>query len=153
MKNLDKLRTRVIEECCTLLEARVQAAAQAMHAAQEATLGEDKSSAGDKYETSRAMGHLDRNMNAKQMVIAKDELQVLHRLAGSERKNSVQAGALVSSTAGLYFLGAGLGSITVDGQVVITLSANSPLAAALRGKVTGDQVNFMSREITITGIC
>ena len=47
------------------LDQRMQTSLDAMNAAQESANGESKSSAGDKYETSRAMGHLDRDMHAR----------------------------------------------------------------------------------------
>jgi hypothetical protein len=38
-----------------------------MESAQQSANSEEKSSAGDKYETSRAMGHLEKDMHARQL--------------------------------------------------------------------------------------
>ena len=73
MANLPELKKLLIAHCTALLVQRITVSETAMKNAQESANSEDKSSAGDKYETSRAMGHLDRDMNAKQLLVAKQD--------------------------------------------------------------------------------
>ena len=51
----------------TLLEEKMRDAELAMKAAQESANSNEKSSMGDKYETGRAMGQLERDMHAKRL--------------------------------------------------------------------------------------
>ena len=62
------------------LDQRIQNSLAAMQAAQESANSESKSSAGDKYETSRAMGHLDREMHGRMYQQAQQERQIVERL-------------------------------------------------------------------------
>ena len=59
---------------------RIGTARHAMENAQAAANEEDKSSVGDKYETSRAMGQIDSEMNARQLEEARRELALLQKI-------------------------------------------------------------------------
>ena len=48
--------------------------------AREAANSEEKSSAGDKYETSRAMSHLEKDMHSRQLAEIIRELATLHAI-------------------------------------------------------------------------
>ena len=61
------LKTRCIE----ILEQRIDASYNSMQNAQAAANEEEKSSAGDKYETGRAMNHLEKDMHARQLAANK----------------------------------------------------------------------------------
>ncbi len=67
-----------------LLDARMQVAWEAMEAAQDSANDQSKSSAGDKYETARSMGQLDRNMHARQYEQVRQERVILERIGESE---------------------------------------------------------------------
>ncbi len=119
--------------------------------AQEAANSEDKSSAGDKYETSRAMGHLDRDMYAKQLSEANRELHFFQKI-NFEKNGHIIIGSLVLTTHKNYFIAAGIGILKIGNTEVITLSANAPLGKLLLGKKSGDDVQFMQNTFRITDI-
>ena len=137
--------------CKKLLLERMAHAEKAMKAAQESSNSEDKSSAGDKYETARAMGQLDRNMNAKQLLQAQLELVELQKME-LQLSTSAKTGALVICGTDLYFIAVGLGPISVDKHTIIVLSPKSPLALEMWGKKMGDTFSFNKRNLSITTI-
>ncbi|HMC85967.1 MAG TPA: hypothetical protein VKI61_10590 [Chitinophagaceae bacterium] len=53
--------------CQLTIEQRIAAAKEIIQNVQEAANNEEKSSAGDKYETGRAMGHLQKDMHSRQL--------------------------------------------------------------------------------------
>ena len=53
--------------CQHTIEQRIAAAKEIIQNVQEAANNEEKSSAGDKYETGRAMGHLQKDMHSRQL--------------------------------------------------------------------------------------
>ncbi|TDX00334.1 DoxX family protein [Dinghuibacter silviterrae] len=116
----------------SVLRERMAAAQQAMDMAQESANSEEKSSAGDKYETGRAMGHLQKDMHARQLAESVKELAALHAVAGT----------MVVTEAMAFFIGAGLGRQTLEGWEVIFLSPQAPLAQVLQGKKIGDPIVF-----------
>ncbi len=65
LKEKLQFKEKLKDEAISIVQNRINSAATAMANAQESANSNDKSSAGDKYETSRAMGQLDRDMNAK----------------------------------------------------------------------------------------
>lgn len=121
----------------------------AMQSAQEAANEEEKSSAGDKYETSRAMSHLQKDMYAKQQEENKLELSRLQLINWEHLYNEVAPGALVSADNNLFFIAAGLGKHIVDGVIIYFLSPNAPLAKLLQHRKKGDIIKFNEQEIKI----
>ncbi|MES2778807.1 MAG: hypothetical protein V4651_02820 [Bacteroidota bacterium] len=144
-------KENILNACKALLLERIAHAEKAMKAAQESSNSEDKSSAGDKYETARAMGQLDRNMNAKQLAQAQMELNELNKI-DIQPTSTIKTGALIDCKTDSYFIAIGLGPIAVGKQKVIVLSSKSPLAMQMWGKQKGDEITFNQRNIFISKV-
>ncbi len=117
--------------------------------AQEAANSEEKSSVGDKYETGRAMGHLQKDMFAKQQVENTKELDQLLKINTDSIYTTVQTGAFVKCTDYSFFIAAGLGKQVIDNQTVFFLSPYAPLARLLLHKKKGDHFSFNRMETEI----
>ncbi|TAE87447.1 MAG: hypothetical protein EAY81_04060 [Bacteroidetes bacterium] len=146
------LKQQIITACKTLLEQRIEHATTAMNSAQESANSEDKSSAGDKYETSRAMGQLDRDMNAKQLAIAKEELNELLKINPDTPCQYVSKGALVQSNQLYFFVATGIGVIKVADLSIGVVSPESPIAKNAWHKKVGDQITVAGKPHTILAI-
>jgi hypothetical protein len=131
------------------IRQRIATANEAMTQAQEAANNEEKSSAGDKYETGRAMGHLQKDMHARQLAEALKELATLSAIPIEPLGREGRPGAYVQAEGIGFFISAGLGKQCVNGQTVVFLSPQAPLAAQLLGKKAGDQVAFNKTIVTI----
>lgn len=132
MKLTTEFKQKIFDACIGLLTDRVNNARTAMEDAQEAANGEEKSSAGDKYETSRAMGQRDREMYARQLVEAQNELNKIDRL-NLEPVDVVKLGSLVMANDDIFFILTGIGKVQLDHHTVMVISKESPLAAAMLG--------------------
>ena len=124
------------------LGQRIAKAKEAMQDAQAAANSEEKSSAGDKYETGRAMGHLQKDMHARQLAELLRELAALH--AAKEvvlRTDQID-----------FFIGIGLGKQTIDDRSVIFLSPQAPMAQAIQNKKPGDNFDFQKETLIIREI-
>src|SRR6185312_11945801 len=132
--------TRLKQIGVELLQRRITTAATAMSRAQEAANAEEKSSSGDKCETGRAMGQLEREMYGRQSAEYERELKALQAVAVDVVCARAGAGALVQVKGMAIFMCAGLGKQQVDGQTVLFVSPKAPLAQALQGKKPGDDV-------------
>lgn len=113
-----------------------------MEAAQESANTESKSSAGDKYETGRAMAQLDRDRYAQQLAEALRLDQDLARINIDRAYSTIQPGSLVLTSRGVFFVSISAGKLLVDGHDYIAVSPASPIATALAGKKAGDTVVF-----------
>ena len=145
-------KTDIIEHCKLLILQRIAESQKAMLSAQDAANNEEKSSAGDKYETGRAMGHLERDRNAQQAAKAQEELLSLQKIDIKLKHTSVNTGALVSTTQGVLFVAIGIGTINIKDNKVIVLSPLSPLSVMIKGKKTGDSYMLNGVKHTIKKI-
>ncbi len=132
-----------------LIGQRITTANIAMDRAQEAANSEEKSSAGDKYETGRAMGHLEKEMHARQLAESVKELASLQGIVTDSLYNEGRAGAYLQGDDIAFFISAGLGKQVVEGWNVLFLSPQAPLAKLLLGKKAGDQISFNKSMVQI----
>lgn len=132
-----------------IIEQRIAAARLLMDDAQQAANQEEKSSAGDKYETSRAMGHLQKDMHARQLAEQAKELAALRAVNVDLLYETATSGALIQCEKIAFFIAAGLGKQAVGGTTVFFLSPQAPLALQLQHKKAGDHFVFNSVQIRI----
>ncbi len=124
----------------------------AMQAAQASANSEGKSSAGDKYETGRAMGQIERDLNAHQYEKLKRERQILDRIDISLAPTRVAVGSLVSTSVGTFWIAVSLGVLNIDNQQIMVVSAASPIGQALMGLQMGSEFIFQQKKATIDKI-
>ena len=134
------------------LDQRIQNSLAAMQAAQESANSESKSSAGDKYETSRAMGHLDREMHGRMYQQAQQERQIVERLDDTIIYKKGALGAFMKTSMGDFFLSVSIGQVEIDADKVMIISPQSPIGALLMGKIVGDSFSFRGKEAVIESV-
>jgi transcription elongation GreA/GreB family factor len=112
---------------------------------------ETKSTAGDKYETSRAMLHIEQGNIESQLSVLLQQKAILESISTNEHADHshVQFGNLVQTNKGYIFVAAALGKIMVDGQTIFAISPESPLGKLLIGKTIDAVVNIQSARYTI----
>lgn len=145
-------KNRLKQAGLALIEQRVQAAKTIINNAQEAANNEEKSSAGDKYETARAMSQLEKEMHSKQLARQINELALLNAIKTETVYGTVTTGACIECGNILFFIAAGLGKQTIENKLVVFLSPQAPLAKQLLHKKAGDRFVFNGREIVIETI-
>jgi transcription elongation GreA/GreB family factor len=112
---------------------------------------ETKSSAGDKFETSREMMNQEVSRLEERIAYLKKQLNSLQQL--SQRKSSsIQNGSLVNTNHGLFFFGIAFGKLESQGSTIMGLSLNSPLGKIMTDKKEGDSLTFMNRNYSIETI-
>ncbi|MBC8155408.1 MAG: 3-oxoacyl-ACP synthase [Bacteroidetes bacterium] len=139
--------------CQTYVEMRITNARQAMEAAQDSANSESKSSAGDKYETGRAMAQLERDRHATLLADAVKQQQELGQIDVHKAYHTIQPGSIVTTSQGNYFISISAGKIVVDNVTYFAVSPVSPIAIALKNKTTGDRVIFNKTTYHITEVC
>jgi len=140
------------QACIELLELRCNTAQAAMQQAQDSANNEEKSSAGDKYETARAMGQSERDMNARQLHEAQKDLTFLNSLNPTILHNSVTTGSVISIGNTFLFIAIGLGPVKVGDISVMVVSYRSPLFEQMRNKTAGSTIIFQNKEQTISEV-
>lgn len=135
-----------------IIQDRITAAKTIIDNAQQAANNEDKSSAGDKYETSRAMSHLETEMHSVQLAQQLKELSLLRAVNVDVVNTSVSIGACIECRNMIFFIAAGLGKQIVDGKTIFFLSPHAPLAKLLQSKQAGDKFVFNGVETDIENV-
>lgn len=133
-----------------VLMLRVARAKTAMEEAQEAANAESKSSAGDKYETGRAMAQNQRDMNARLWIEAQQWLDQFEHARKKIPMTTIEPGSLVKTQNERFYIGPGLGKVNLpDDSIVWVLSNQSPLGKMLMGNKAGAQLKWMGKTIEI----
>lgn len=148
---LKELKQRALVVCKEKVEERLQEIFKGIAQAQEAIESDTKSSAGDKYETSREMIQQDLNRYHEQLDQGKRDLNVLQQMELTT-KEQVELGALVQTDTVLYFIAVSLGRVEVDGKLVMVISASSPIGKLLIGNQVDDAIQFNGNKQRILAI-
>lgn len=154
MTDLEKIafKEKLRSQCIALIEERMQLAAEAMQQAQDAANAEEKSSAGDKYETGRAMNHIQKDLHARQLAENRKELEALLAIDCSQVRTTAGAGAIVIAGDVRFFIAAGLGAISFEGEKILAISPQAPLARIMNNKKAADTILFNRQEKQITEV-
>ncbi len=132
-----------------LLSTQISSLQQQLSEIETARNEETKSSAGDKFETSREMMQQAADQVQGQLDRTQELLQQLKRLSEPVQNDRIEEGHLVHTDKGIYFLSVPFGKIKGLPDTVYALSVASPLGKLLLGKSQGDVVTFNQREILI----
>ncbi|MGI4869922.1 MAG: hypothetical protein ACRYFX_01955 [Janthinobacterium lividum] len=139
--------------CLAYVQQRLVAAQAGMAAAQASSNSETKSSAGDKYETGRAMAQQERDRHAQQLHEAQQLLAALHKLHPSLPADAVRPGALAATSLGLFYVSIGAGKlITAEGQEFLAVSASAPVVVALAGLRAGQEAVFNGQRVRVEAV-
>jgi len=134
------------------IESRISFAQQGLEEATESVHAETKGSAGDKHETGRAMAQLEVEKSGKVLQEAQQMKQILNLLEPEKPRTSCVVGALVESSAGLFYLSIGLGKLDVAGTSVFCVGMHSPVGQALLHKKAGERYKIGASETEILAI-
>lgn len=150
--NLTKLKVQILQELHTQVQEKIAQAQVAVNAAIESRDGETKSSAGDKFETGRAMMQLEQQRHEVQLSKAFQLASDLDRLVMEADYATVTPGALVKTDRGIYFMSIGMGKIVVDDATVYCISIQSPIGKVLLHQKEKAIVSFQGRSLAISEI-
>ena len=149
---MENIKEILVNHFRKIIDIRIETANRDIQIAKESRDNETKSTAGDKYDTGRAMVQfeLEKNMEQLNKVIQlKNELAQIDLFG----KFSVAGfGSIVKTTHDNYFISIGLGKINIGQEIYYAISPASPIGKILNKKNTGDEVNILGEKIIITEI-
>ena len=118
-----------------------------------AQAGETKSSAGDKFETSREMMQQERDRLEAQVQVMRGHRVALEVAARREHGGVVGLGSEVATEGGeRYLVATGLGKVRLGSGVGWVISPESPLGSALLGKREGEEAVFRGRAMRVAQV-
>lgn len=146
------LKQQVYHYCQQVLHKKVQDIKHALDEVIESTRNETKSSAGDKFETGRAMLQIEQDNIRSQLQKALEQKAVLEKININTGPSVITCGSLVETDKGYFFVSVALGKINLEHQTVIAISPQSPLGIRLVGMQTGQSVTVNNTDYTVANI-
>lgn len=147
-QDMRELKQTLLEACKAMVVKKVDALQANLKEFQDAANEETKSSAGDKYETGRAMMHLEKEKVAHALNEVLKQKKVLDQL-DTHLDQEAALGSVLKTSKGHFYLSVSLGKIKHNDLDVFCLSPVSPLGKMFLGTKKGDHITFnkMSYEI------
>jgi transcription elongation GreA/GreB family factor len=149
---MSTVKAQLLQLCHTQIQDRILLAKEAMRHAQESANSEEKSSAGDKYETGRAMAQIERDQAAHQLEEGLKLKSVLDKINPSLPHNIVTLGSLVITDKSKFFISISLGKMEFDGKEYFVVSPQSPIGKLLLNRNKKDVISFNNQNHTIVEI-
>lgn len=148
----NELKGKIIDHCTDIFQRKLLVVNDELKHLSEAIAEDTKSSAGDKYETSREMANLEKEKLHAQALGFKNSLATLGALPQSAL-TKIDMGSLIQTNNEWIHLSISLGQLAVAGEKVLVISPLAPLARLLMGKEKGEAVTFRDNNYQIVSIC
>jgi transcription elongation GreA/GreB family factor len=146
------LKAALHRYCMQYVEGRIHTADQAMRSAQEAANAEGKSSAGDKYETGRAMMQIERDKAAQQLEEALKLKRTIEGIRTDVLVPTVALGCVVLSDVVNFYIAISADKVQFENKNFITIAPNAPVASMLMGLKVGDNFQFNGKQHVVRTI-
>ena len=146
------IKAALLAELLDHLEQTIAETEQAIASAKESRDNDSKCSAGDKYETGRAMMQIELENNGRQLEKTRLAKQDLQQLNLQEPHTLVSQGSLVYTNQGIYFISIGFGKLELAEQPYYAISLASPIGQALKQAKVGDRISFQGNVLEVLRI-
>jgi hypothetical protein len=137
---MSELKKQLYNLCIEYVQKRMEAAQLAIEEAQKASNDDTKSSAGDKYETGRAMMQQETDRNRQQLDETNKLKVALNQVNPSAVSDKVDNGSLVITDNGNFYIAISAGTLKVDNEAYFAVSAAAPICLLLKGKKIGEEI-------------
>jgi transcription elongation GreA/GreB family factor len=149
---MSELKNALYKQCLDYVQKRMQAAEQGIKEAQQASKDDTKSSAGDKYETGRAMMQQETDRNMAQLNEANKLKVALNMISTAGTSIVADAGSVVITNNGNFYIAISAGTLVVDDITYFAISPGSPIGLKLNGQKVGDEFKLNEKAYQIKSI-
>lgn len=149
---MQNIKEKLYLLCLGFIEQRIQTAETALEQAREASNDDTKSSAGDKFETTREMMQQDITRNKSLLMDAQQNLQLLNSIKDTPENDRVRNGNLAYTSQGIFYISISAGQLQLEGENIFAISAVSPIGKLLIGKQKGDTFAFNGKDYLLKEI-
>jgi hypothetical protein len=149
---MDPFKSALYQACLNFIHQRIDTANTALEQAREASNDDTKSSAGDKFETTREMMQQDIFRNKRLLADAEQNLNLLKSLEEVPVTDFVKNGSLVTTSQGIFYISISAGQLIVEGKTVFAISAVSPVGQLMQGKKVNEVFTFNQKDFKIESI-
>lgn len=149
---MESLKQQLHQACLSYVDNRIALLESAIKDIQQSANEETKSTAGDKYETARAMAQLEIDKHRSQLDQVVKMKQELLRIQVKENTDQIKSGSLIFTSRGNYYIAINAGQQQVEDETFFTVSTGSPIAQKLIGLKVSDTFTLNQQGFTILKI-
>lgn len=146
------IKEQLFQLCLNDIDERIAVLRASITEARDAQQSDTKSSAGDKFETTREMMTQQIETLSLQLSEVEAQRNQLLPLANVSTSLQVQVGSIVITPAANFYVSVSVGAKRLNDDVFICLSPSSPLGKLLIGKTTGSELSFNEKSYRITQV-
>jgi transcription elongation GreA/GreB family factor len=152
MPSESNIKSTLYNYCLQYATDRIKRIQEEIKHQQAASNEETKSSAGDKYETGRAMAQQDIERNLVQLREAENLQTAVQRINLETETEVIKSGSLVTTSASVYYISIGLGPVKIEGKEYLLVAPASPIGKLLLGKRTGEAIAWRNEHFEILAV-
>lgn len=142
-------KEKLYKACEAYLQKRFDAIDTRLNDLKDSMEAETKSSVGDKYETGRAMLHLEKDKQMQQLAVLLESKKILNLISFNSVLEEVGQGALVRTNQGAFYIAISAGKLMVGGEEFFSITLASPIGQLLFGKRAGDAFDFRDKKYVV----
>lgn len=147
-----EFKQKLINTCLEIIQEKLSNLDSELDIIQQSANEETKSSAGDKYETGRAMLMLEKEKFLGQKEQLFNQIKPLKSIDPRKKCNKVELGSIVSTSGSTYFIAAGIGEVVVENETILVISALAPIAQRMLDGAEGEEFEFNKTRFTIISV-
>ena len=145
------LKAELYRHCVNYVQSRIDSISYTISSAQQSANEETKSSAGDKYETGRAMMQQEKDRNTIQLNEA-NKLMVALNTVGTNPSTIAETGSVVITDNGSFYIAISAGKLSVDEAEYFAVSPSSPVGLKMKGLKARDGFEVNGKKYRILEI-
>lgn len=149
---MSTLKQQLYQLCSDYLLNKEAQIKQMIAEAREASANETKSSAGDKYETTRELMQQEIDQNMARLSELDRLKAILHHISPTQTGTIVASGSVVYTTNGNFYITIGAGQLKVNDNSFYAISVASPMGMQLLGKSVGYSFVLNGKSFEITNV-
>jgi len=149
---MSALKYQLYQLCLKFIQNRIENIEYSIQQARQASNDDTKSSAGDKYETTREMMQQEMDRNSKLLYEAGQQKIALQQIEHVDPAKEVKNGSLILTSAGNFYISISAGELQIDSQKFIAVSQAAPIGKAFIGTKLGNEVIFNGNKYIVKEI-
>ncbi|MEO6849300.1 MAG: 3-oxoacyl-ACP synthase [Mucilaginibacter sp.] len=142
MQTTTDLKIELHNKCIKYVNDRIDTAKEALADLRQSASEETKSSAGDKYETGRAMMQQETDRSQTQLNEANKLMIALNQINSETISDTAIPGSVVVTNNGKFYISISAGTLMVKEEVFFAVSPASPIGLSLKGQKAGNEFNL-----------
>lgn len=152
MIDVPLIKKTLFNHCKTHLKKKMKVLEQLKKNLQRDLTYETKSSAGDKFETARAMIQLENEKLSNQIHEIELNYQKLNAIKDFQTSKSISLGSIIFTDKANYYVAIAADFFEVNSKVFYCISSQSPIGKLLIGKKINESIMFNDVQSTILEI-